>query len=375
MSKLPNVGTTIFTVMSKMANDYGAINLAQGFPNLPIDERLNDFLRAEANSPLHQYAPMPGSLNLRQAIAQMNQETYAKNYNIDTEILVTAGATQAIFTAIQALVSLGDKVVLLDPSYDCYEPAVVLAGGTSVRVNLDEEFRPDWNRIFDATDDKTKMIVINNPHNPAGTLWSQSDFDQLVHLCNRYPNLLVLSDEVYEYIYFEKEFISIKSIDALKDRSICISSFGKTFHITGWKVGYVIAAEKWMIEIKKVHQFLVFCVNNIAQEALAQYVKISDFKGIQALYLAKRNLFRSEMQQSRFELLPCEGSFFQTAKYDEISTKRDTEFVKNLVKDFGVATIPTSVFYKHAPNQKIIRFCFAKDDNTLIQAAEKLCKI
>ncbi|MDG1347187.1 MAG: methionine aminotransferase [Crocinitomicaceae bacterium] len=375
MSKLPHVGTTIFTVMSKMANDFGAINLAQGFPNFTIDEKLNNLVKTEAASLIHQYAPMPGSMNLRQAIAEMNLDTYGVKFSVDEEILVTAGATQAIFTTIQALVNIGDEVVQLDPSYDCYEPAVTLAGGKSIRINLNDEFRPDWNKINEATNHKTRLLIINNPHNPMGTLWSRDDFNALETLCEKYPDLLILSDEVYECITFEKEFISIKSIESLRDRAICVSSFGKTFHITGWKIGYLIAPEKWMIEIKKVHQFLVFSVNSIAQEVIAKYIKIADYVKIKSLYQNKRDLFAQAMANSRFKMLPCEGSFFQIAEYSEISKGKDTEFVKDLVKDFGVATIPTSVFYQDDPDQQIIRFCFAKEDKTLIQAAEKLCKI
>ena len=375
MSKLPNVGTTIFTVMSKMANDFGAINLAQGFPNFAIDEKLNELVKTETSSLIHQYAPMPGSMNLRQAIVEMNQDTCDVKYSVDEEILVTAGATQAIFTTIQALINIGDEVVQLDPSYDCYEPAVTLAGGKSVRVNLNNEFRPDWNKINEVTNDKTRLLIINNPHNPMGTLWSREDFSALEILCAKYPKLLILSDEVYEYITFEKEFISIKSIESLRDRAICVSSFGKTFHITGWKIGYLVAPKEWMIEIKKVHQFLVFSVNSIAQEVIAKYIKIADYDHIKSLYQGKRDLFAQTMQNSRFNMLPCEGSFFQIADYSEISKGKDTEFVTDLVKDFGVATIPTSVFYQDDPDQQIIRFCFAKEDETLIQAAEKLCKI
>jgi len=375
MSKLPNVGTTIFTVMSKMAVDHSAINLAQGFPNFPIDERLNEFLRIEASSMQHQYAPMAGTANLRSAIAEMNQNSYGKNYNIDTEILVTAGATQAIFTAIQALVTFGDEVVQLDPSYDCYEPAVILAGGKPVRVNLNLDFRPDWQKIKDAVNTKTKMIIINNPHNPAGTLWSIEDFNELLALCRRFPNLLILSDEVYEFIAFEKDFISIKQYDELKERMICVSSFGKTFHVTGWKIGYLIASEKWMAEIKKVHQFLVFCVNHAAQEALAKYARVADFGAIRTLYQAKRDLFQNALKESRFRFLPCEGSFFQLADYSAISQENDKDFVQRLVKEHGVAVIPVSAFYSEAPDQHIVRFCFAKDESTLLQSAERLCKI
>jgi methionine transaminase len=375
MSKLPHVGTTIFTVMSKMASEYGAINLAQGFPNFSIDERLNDYLKIEASSMLHQYAPMPGTLNLRTAISEMNQKSYGKVYNIDTEILVTAGATQAIFTAIQALVERGDEVVQLDPSYDCYEPAVILAGGKPIRVNLSREFRPDWDRIGTAVNSKTKMIIINNPHNPAGTLWSLDDFQELIRLCEKFPKLLVLSDEVYEFITFEKDFVSIKHFDALRSRMICVSSFGKTFHVTGWKIGYLIAPENLMIEIKKVHQFLVFCVNHSAQEAFAKYARVADFDAIRKMYQAKRDLFQNAMEKSRFKFLTSEGSFFQLADYSEISKENDKDFVQRLVKEHGVALIPVSAFYATSPDQHIVRFCFAKDDLTLHQSAEKLCKI
>lgn len=375
MSKLPNVGTTIFTVMSKMAVDYKAINLAQGFPNFPIDEKLNDLLQMQASSMQHQYAPMAGSINLRTAIHEMNRKTYQTNFSVDSEILVTAGATQAIYTAIQALVKNGDEVLQLDPSYDCYEPAVILAGGKSVRINLDENFQPDWDKINDAVNEKTTLFIINNPHNPAGTLWTPEDFTALIDLCNKHPQLLVLSDEVYEYIYFEKPFISIKSISALRARAICVSSFGKTFHVTGWKIGYLVAPEKWMNEIKKVHQYLVFCVNHGAQEALAEYSKIADFTAIRNLYQSKRDTFQNAMKNSRFEFLPCSGSFFQLAKYDLLSKEKDTEFAQKLVKQHGVATIPISVFYAEPPNQHIIRFCFAKDDETLLDAARQLSSL
>lgn len=375
MSKLPHVGTTIFTVMSKMAADHGAINLAQGFPNFAIDPRLNDLAKTEADTLIHQYAPMAGSIRLRNAIAQFNNETYGQNFSPETEILVTAGATQAIFTAIQALVHVGDEVVQLDPSYDCYEPAVRLAGGVSIRIPLDASFRPDWNRISDAINHKTRMIIINNPHNPAGTVWSPSDFEALETICAEYPQLLFLSDEVYEFITFEKAFISIKNIPSLRERAICVSSFGKTFHVTGWKVGYIIAPEKYLNEIKKVHQFLVFCVHHPAQEALAQYSEIANFPEIKSLYQRKRDLFQSAMDGSRFEFLPCEGSFFQLAKFEQISKEDDTDFVKKMVLEHGVAAIPVSVFYENPPNQHLIRFCFAKEDETLLAAAERLRKV
>lgn len=375
MSKLPNVGTTIFTVMSKMAVEHKAINLAQGFPNFSIDEKLNEALRISSESLLHQYAPMPGTPKLLAAISQMNEERYHTYFNPDSNILVTAGATQAIFLAIQTFVDEGDEVLMLDPCYDCYDPSVVLAKGTPVHVALDENYRVDWQAIKAAVTVQTRMIIINNPHNPAGTLWTLSDFEQLEALCELYPRLLVLADEVYEYITFEEDFHSIKTRTNLHHRMISVSSFGKTFHITGWKVGYLVASEHLIAEMKKVHQFLVFCVSSIAQEALGEYIPIADYPEISRLYQHKRDLFAKEMEASRFELLPCEGSFFQLASYRNISDESDLDFTRRLVEEFGVATIPTSVFYADKQDRKIIRFCFAKDDETLIESARRLCKV
>jgi methionine aminotransferase len=375
MSKLPNVGTTIFSVMSKMAMDHGAINLAQGFPNFAIDEKLNDCFSSEAKSLIHQYAPMPGSNHLLNKIQKMNLRTYGKTYETSSQILVTAGATQALFTAFQAFVNRGDEVLLLDPAYDCYDPSIVLSGGEPIHVSLTKDFRPDWEKIKSKVNSKTKMIVINNPHNPAGTLWSENDYLALESLCEEFPSLLVLADEVYEYITFEKDFISIKQREKLAKKMICVSSFGKIFHITGWKIGYLIASEDLMIELKKVHQFLVFCVNNFGQEAIANYIEIADFDEISRIYKRKRDLFAENLKASRFDLLPCEGSFFQLASYANISQEPDTIFTERMVKEFGVAAIPVSVFNEDGTDHKIIRFCFAKEDETLIEAAKKLCKI
>lgn len=374
-SKLPNVGTTIFTVMSKMAMDYQAINLSQGFPNFPIDKRLQDIFEEKTRENVHQYAPMAGLPALNEQISTLTLKQYQRNIDPVKNILVTAGATQAIFTTIQALIHAGDEVIILDPSYDCYESPILLAGGKPIRIPLGENFLPDWDFIREVTCSKTKMIITNNPHNPSGTVWRKEDLHELEHLVNDYPNLYVLSDEVYEYITFENEHLSANASEILQNRSIIVSSFGKTFHITGWKIGYIVANENILNEIKKVHQFLVFCVNSPAQHTLAAYLKETDVNTLGDFYQEKRDFFQRLMQGSRFELLPSEGTYFQLASYKNISDENDIDFTKKLVVEHGVATIPLSVFNASGEDRKLIRFCFAKDNSTLEQAAEKLCKI
>jgi len=375
MSKLPHVGTTIFTVMSKMANDYNAINLSQGFPNFPVDSRLLEIYQSTVTENVHQYAPMMGHPLLMEELTKLTQKSYGRQIAPEKELLVTAGATQAIYTAIQALVNTGDEVIVLNPAYDCYEPAIILAGGKPVHVNLDNDFRPDFEAIKTALSVKTKMIIVNNPHNPSGTIWTREDYDVLAELLEKYPDVVLLSDEVYEYITFEKRHFSVNSCEKLKEKAIIVSSFGKTFHITGWKVGYLVAREQLMMEIKKVHQFLVFSVNSVAQVTLAKYLREVDVTKLGGFYQQKRDFFKELMKTSRFEFLPSEGSYFQTASFQHISNENDEEFTKRLVREFGVATIPFSVFYNDRTDNKLIRFCFAKDDHTLEQAAEKLCRI
>ena len=374
-SKLPNVGTTIFTVMSKMAVDYNAINLSQGFPNFPIDPVLVELLQKKASENIHQYNPMVGNLNLMIEISKLIQCSYNRAISVQDELLVTAGATQAIFTTIQALVRRGEEVVILDPSYDCYESPIILAGGISKRISLTNEFLPDWELINSTVNEKTKLIITNNPHNPSGRIWNESDMKELENLLMRFPNLLVLSDEVYEYISFENQHLSVHANEFLRSRSIIVSSFGKTFHITGWKIGYLVAPEFIMKEIKKVHQFLVFCVNSVAQSVLADYLPLVKTENLGKFYQEKRDFFKERMMSSRFELMPCEGTYFQVAAYDAISTDSDIDFTKRLVTEYGVATIPLSVFNSDLKDRKMIRFCFAKDNDTLIQATERLCKI
>jgi len=375
MSKLPHVGTTIFTVMSQLANEHGAINLSQGFPNFPVDSQLTDILKNIAADNIHQYAPMGGYPPLQIKIAELVNRQYQRIIHPNDEVLITAGATQAIFAIIQALVNTNEEVVILDPSYDCYEPPIILTGAKSVRIQLDDAFMPDWQRITDAVNERTRMIIINNPHNPSGRIWTESDFLQLESLLDKFPQLLVLSDEVYEYITFESKHISVNTREKMRNRSIIVSSFGKTFHITGWKIGYIVAPIHLMIEIKKVHQFLVFCVNSVAQVALSQYLDKVDVAQLGAFYQDKRDLFRSLISTSRFELLLSEGSYFQVASYKQISDESDVDFTKRLVIEHGVASIPMSVFNASGKDQKLIRFCFAKDTETLTNAAKRLCEI
>lgn len=375
MSKLPNVGTTIFTVMSQLAAKHGAINLSQGFPNFPVDSKLTDIVKEIAGDSVHQYLPMAGYPPLLEKIGRTIEKSYARNLDPQTEILVTAGATQGIYTTIQAFVNPGQEVIILDPSYDCYEPAVILAGGKPIRIPLNKDFSPNWDLIEDSFSTKTAMIIVNNPHNPSGRILNSEDLDQLETILDKFPKALLLSDEVYEYITFEEKHISANSRKKLYDKTIIISSFGKTFHITGWKIGYLVAPENLMIEIKKVHQFLVFSVNSIAQVALSHYLDKVDVQALGAFYQDKRDLFRNLIKDSKFELLPSEGSYFQVASYASISNENDIDFTKRLVLEHGVATIPMSVFNADGRNDKLIRFCYAKDTETLTQAAIKLCKI
>jgi len=375
MSKFPGASESIFTTMSKMAQQYQAINLAQGFPDFPVDERLTDLVSKNATANIHQYMPSSGNPPLLGKIAATVATSYGRILNPDTEILVTAGATQGIFTAIQALVSQHDEVILLDPSYDCYVAPIALVHAKPIRIPLQSDFTPDWNAISDAMNAKTKMIIINNPHNPSGKIWSEADYLELEKLLELFPNVIVLADEVYEYITFENAHLSVNSREKLRNRSVVISSFGKTFHITGWKTGYAVAPEHLMAELKKVHQYLVFSVNSLAQAVLHDYLDIADLTALGPFYQQKRNLFRTLLADSRFELLPSEGTYFQLASYAAISGENDVVFAKRLVTDFGVAAIPLSVFYEQAPDQKLIRFCFAKRDATLVKAAERLGRL
>ena len=375
MSKLPHIGTSIFTVMSQMANEHNAINLSQGFPNFPVDKRLTNIVARLATENVHQYTPMSGYLPLLDKIVKLTQQSYKRTVSPKDEILITAGATEGIFAAIQALVNINDEVIILDPSYDCYEAPVLLSNAKPIRVSLSDDFTPNWETINTVTNEKTKLIIINNPHNPTGKTWTENDFIQLEKLADTFPNLIILSDEVYEYITFEQPHISVHHRPKLWNKSISVSSFGKSFHITGWKIGYVIAPEHLMKEIKKVHQFLVFSVNSISQVAISEYLDSVDVYSLGNFYQQKRDFFSNLLKETKLELLPCEGTYFQVASYANISNEDDLNFTKRLVTEFGVATIPISTFYVDGKDTKCIRFCFAKDDATLIQAAERLMKL
>ena len=375
MSKLPNIGTSIFTVMSKMAVEYNAINLSQGFPNFPVDERLTAIMARLAKENVHQYLPMSGYPPLLLNTARLVEQSYHRVVQAETELLITAGATQAIFTAIQALVKTNDEVVILDPSYDCYLVPVLLCNAQAIRVNLNDDYTPNWKRIENAFSAKTKMIIINNPHNPTGKIWTPSDFRALETLLEKYPEVIVLSDEVYEFITFEQKHISVHSRPKLQHRSVVVSSFGKSFHVTGWKVGYLVASEPLMKEIKKVHQFLVFCVNSICQVAISKYLDLVSLDELGTFYQEKRDYFRELLQNSRFELMPCEGTYFQVASFASISNENDMDFCRRLIVEYGVAAIPISTFHADGKDLKLLRFCFAKDNKTLEEAAKRLCTV
>lgn len=374
-SKLPLVGTTIFTKMSLMAAENKAINLAQGFPNYPIDAQLQNLISEHSAYDVHQYAPMQGNVTLRQEIAQLIKTKYKCKIDPNENVLITAGATQGIFTTIQALVSAGEEVIILDPSYDCYEVPILLVGGSPIHISLDEKFRPDWQKINDSVSSKTKMIIINSPHNPSGVLWEESDMLLLVELVKKHPKLIVLSDEVYEFITFEKKHISAAFNEILRERSVIVSSFGKTFHVTGWKVGYLTAPKALLTEIIKVHQYLVFSVNSLAQSVLAAYLPLSNIEQLGQFYKEKRDTFRQALSGSKFTLLPCEGAYFQLASFAAISNKSDIDFCEELTKKHGVAAIPVSAFYSTKFDQQLVRFCFAKDNETILKATQLLCAI
>lgn len=375
MSKLPNITTSIFSVMSQLANQHGAINLSQGFPNFPEDERLLQISERIIRENIHQYTPMAGLPSLLEKIANQTSKQYGRKVNTATEMLITAGATQGVFTAINTFVNQGDEVLILDPSYDSYEPSVLVAGGKPVRVSLNDDYTPNFNRIENAISAKTKMIVINNPHNPTGRIWTEQDFEALETILEKHPQILILGDEVYEYITFSQPHISFNTRPKLVERTIIASSFGKSLHVTGWKVGYLIAPEHLMYEMKKVHQFLVFSVNSFSQHAISEYLDVVDFSEVSKMYQRKRDLFQNLIKDSRFELMPCDGTYFQVVNYNQISNKNDVDFAKKLIVNHGVASIPISVFYNDNTDRHMLRLCFAKTDETLIAAAEKLNQI
>jgi len=376
-SKLPKVETSIFAVMSKLCMEHNAINLSQGYPDFESDPELISLVNEAMKSGKNQYAPMPGVYGLRAQIAHKMDLLYNVKYNPDSEITVTAGATQAIFTALAATVHKGDEVILFKPAYDCYEPAIKLFWGKPKFIQLDPEtFKVDWNEVKALISPKTKMVIINTPHNPSGTVLSKEDMLQLEKLLVN-TNILLLSDEVYEHIIFDgEEHQSAALFPGLAERAFITASFGKTFHNTGWKMGYCLAPTELMKEFQKVHQYNVFSVNNPIQVALEKYLKTPDnYLKLGNFYQGKRDLFLDLMKDSRFEFKPSTGTYFQLMSYKNISSEKDIDFSKRLIKELGVGSIPISVFNENKLDTNVLRFCFAKTDETLKKAANILCKI
>ncbi len=373
-SKLPKAGTTIFAIMSGLANECGAINLSQGFPNFPVSHELIDLIHQKMKEGHNQYAPMPGILPLRERIAEKMWDLYSAKYHPETEITITAGGTQAIYTAVTACVREGDEVILFEPAYDSYAPAIELSGGIPVPLHLKPpDYHIDWNEVKKMVNQKTRMIMINTPHNPAGSILTARDMQQLEKITH-HTDIIILSDEVYEHVIFDGyEHQSVARYPRLAERSFVVFSFGKTYHATGWKTGYVLAPQKLMAEFRKVHQFNVFSVNTALQHAFAEFMKDKNhYNGINQMYQQKRDKFLELMKGSKFKPMQCLGSYFLLFDYSSVSGEKDTDYAIRLTREYKVASIPVSVFYKRPPQQKLLRFCFAKDDETLTKAAEKL---
>lgn len=373
-SKLPEVGTTIFTVMSRMASDFGAINLSQGFPDFPMDKRLTGLVARYMDEDYNQYAPMAGLPELLDTLGGVVGGTYRYNVDAETEITVTAGGTEALFSSIAAFVDAGDEVIMFDPSYDAYDPAVRLCGGTPVRLTLrPPDFAIDWDRVERSITSRTRMIMINTPHNPTGRTYSGQDLKALERLALQY-GLIVLSDEVYERIIFDAaRHESVLHYPGLRSQSIAVFSFGKTFHATGWKVGYTVAPARLTNEIRKTHQFITFSVNTPVQKALSEYLKdASNYNTIGAFYQKKRDFFLEQIRGSSFEPIPSHGSYFQLVSYRALSDETEMDMAVTMTRKHKVACIPVSVFYEHQLNQQLLRFCFAKRDETLAEAGSIL---
>jgi methionine aminotransferase len=375
VSKLPRVGTTIFTVMSQMAGQHGAVNLGQGFPDFECPQGLQEALSKHVRAGHNQYAPMTGVLPLRQQIARKTLELYGATVDVESEITVTSGATEALFAAIAAVVRAGDEVIVFDPCYDSYDPAITLQGATAVHVPLDPEtFAIDWDRAAAAISPRTRMIMINSPHNPSGAVLLPADLDRLAELV-RGRDIYVISDEVYEHIIFDGvQHASVLRHAELRARSFVLSSFGKTFHVTGWKTGYCIAPAALSVEFRKVHQYLTFSGFTPVQFAIADFLASDPqhYHELPAFYQAKRDQFRDMLDGTRLRLLPVPGGYFQLADYSAISDLPDHEFAAWLCREHKVAAIPVSAFYETAPDSRLIRFCFAKREGTLRAAAERL---
>lgn len=377
-SKLPNVGTTIFTVMSKMAADYGAINLSQGFPDFDCPLRLKELVAHYLNAQKNQYPPMAGIAELRQQIADKVMRYYDYVADPELEVTITSGATEAIFDAVQASVSRGDEVIVFDPAYDSYEPAITLAGGITIHIPLTlPDYHVDWDRVEEAISKKTRMIIVNSPHNPCGTIFEREDLNSLAALI-RDRDILVLSDEVYEHMVYDKrKHVSVLSHTELCEKSFAVFSFGKTYHATGWKLAYCVAPKTLSEEFRKIHQFVTFTTSSFVQYAIADFMAEcpEHTDELPRFYENKRDSFCRLIRPSRFSFTPSKGTYFQLADYSELSDLPDTEFVNFLTKEKGLAAIPLSPFYESPPDSKVIRFCFCKDDSTLERAAEIICEL
>ncbi|MRT29225.1 pyridoxal phosphate-dependent aminotransferase [Herbaspirillum sp. CAH-3] len=379
VTKLPKVGTTIFTVMSALASEKGAVNLGQGFPDFHCDPALVDAVTRAMQDGLNQYPPMAGVLPLREAIADKVERLYGHRYDPVSEITVTAGATQGILTSVLCAVHPGDEVIVIEPVYDCYVPAIELAGGIPVFVQMEvgsAGYSIPWDKVRAAVTPKTRMIMVNTPHNPTGSVMRAADVAALADIV-RGTDILILSDEVYEHMVFDGQpHESLARHPELAERSFINSSFGKTYHVTGWKVGYVAAPAALTAEFRKVHQFNVFTVNTPVQYGLAEYMKNpAPYLDLPAFYQKKRDLFRAGLANTRFELLPSQGTYFQCVKYDAISDQSEADFCKWLTSEIGVAAIPVSAFYNTPKESGIVRFCFAKKDETLQLALDRLAKL
>jgi methionine aminotransferase len=376
-SKLPKTGTTIFSVMSALAAEHGAINLAQGFPDFECSPKLVELVNHYMKAGFNQYAPMPGVMKLREKIAEKTQELYSATYNPDTEITVTPGGTHALYAAISAFIGEGDEVIIIEPCYDSYLPAIQVNGGRAVFAELKyPTYKIDWDEVKKLVNYKTKMIIINTPHNPTGTTLSAQDMQRLEKIVKN-SEIIVLSDEVYEHIIFDGvEHQSVARYPKLAERSIIVSSFGKTYHTTGWKMGYVLAPTNLTTEFRKVHQFMCFSANTPVQYAIADFMEDKDaYLQLSNFYQEKRDYFQKLIKGSKFKLMPCLGSYFQLLDYGKITQEKDTDYAVRLTKEFKIASIPTSVFYHKNIDNHVLRFCFAKQNETLEKAAEKLHKI
>jgi methionine transaminase len=376
-SKLPSIGTSIFAVMSQLANEHKAINLSQGFPDFDCSDKLKCLVGQYMKKGFNQYAPMQGIMPLRETIAEKTEYCYSAKYNPETEINVVAGATEALFSAITAIVREGDEVIVFEPAYDSYVPAILLNGGTPIYGKLTApEFRINWDETQKMVNQRTRMIIINSPQNPTGSTLSAEDMKRLEKITKN-TNIIILSDEVYEHIIFDgKEHQSICRYPKLAERSLVVSSFGKTFHTTGWKMGYCLAPENLMSEFRKAHQFVVFAVNTPIQYAMNDFLKDREnYIHLHEFYQKKRDYFNNAIRSSRFKISPSAGTYFQLLNYSAITDEKEADFAIRLTREYKVASIPVSVFYQKKNENKILRFCFAKGEETMDKAAEILCRI